>query len=415
MITIPRLPRQQQAQITQRGSLLTGGYNLFDIDDLQQRTDDEEVEVRFYQMLQTPENLLLSLAQKTLVFGLSATADLPRCVHHFDLAWIESQNLLLPTTEEDRSDIQKLNAEKAALRENHMSVVQVDGLDIADPFQKRLSDFLEAVTHNDEFDEDASGYRSQRMHRFFAAFLWLLSHGGDRPRQLLFLNTFRQVKQLFTTFATYAKEAGVFIVEVQPHTSLFDAFTIQIAGQEATVIFFNTVFATQVRQNEAAEQAFTQLFWTPNPVVVVTQYLSAGNGVNLQYTNEERGPEQDFTHIALLEAPYYFFTKPDADEQSLEEVFAGHKENIWYQAKLFFAKFISLSRFRQVLGTISRPAKWNSDYRQGSTANDCLLNQLAIFIQALGRVERAWHTTPNQVALLSPEVFRTFQSLRQSK
>src|SRR3989440_12946660 len=62
--TIPRLPGQQQPQTSPRGSLLSGGYNLFDISDLQQRTDNEEVEVRFYQMLQTPENLLRALAQK---------------------------------------------------------------------------------------------------------------------------------------------------------------------------------------------------------------------------------------------------------------------------------------------------------------------------------------------------------------
>jgi hypothetical protein len=33
--------------------------------------------------------------------------------------------------------------------------------------------------------------------------------GGDRPRELLFLNSFLQVQLLFTTFASHAKEAGV--------------------------------------------------------------------------------------------------------------------------------------------------------------------------------------------------------------
>jgi hypothetical protein len=409
--TIPRLPRQQSTQATQRSSLLSGGYNLFDIDELQQLTDNEEVEVYYYQMLQTPENLLHTLAEKYLVFGLSATADLPRCVHHFDLDWLEKQNLLLPITDEDREDIQFMSAQKAARRGGHsMSVVQIDGLDRADAFQESLYQFLEAVARNDEFGEDtAGGHRSLRMHRFFAALLYLLNQGGDRPRQLLFLNTFRQVRLLFTTFATHAEEAGLYKVEGLPDTPWFAAFTVTIANHRATVVFFNAELATQVRQSREAERAFARLFWTPDPVIVVTQYLSAGNGVNLQYTNEEEGPEQDFTHIGLLEAPYYFFTKPDPQEQSVEEVFAGHKENIWYQAKLFFAKQISHARFLQALSTIHRPGEWNQRYRQGSTATDCLFNQLAIFIQALGRVERAWHETPPQVALLSPEVFRTFQ------
>ncbi len=181
--TIPQLPRQQQAQTTQRGSLLSGGYNLFDISDLQQRTDNEEVEVYYYQMLQTPENLLHSLAEKFLIFGLSATADIPRCVHHFDLDWFEKQNLLLPTTDEDRADIQLMSVQKAKKRGGHqMSVAQVDGLDRADPFQERLYQFLEAVAHNDEFGEDtAGGHRSQRMHRFFSTLLWLLDQGVPVP------------------------------------------------------------------------------------------------------------------------------------------------------------------------------------------------------------------------------------------
>src|SRR5204863_4933164 len=133
---IPRLPRQQPAQTTQRGSLLSGGYDLFDISDLQQRTDNEEVEVQYYQMLQTPENLLRALAQKFLVFGLSATADLPRCLHHFDLDWIEKQGLLLPIIDEDRADIQQMSAEKAKKRgSNGMSVALVDSLSTTDAFQ----------------------------------------------------------------------------------------------------------------------------------------------------------------------------------------------------------------------------------------------------------------------------------------
>src|ERR1019366_2440422 len=139
IITMPRLSHNQQTQMTPRGGLLNGGYNVFDISDLGQRTDDEEVEVHFYQMLQTPENLLHTLAQKFLIFGLSATADLPRCVHHFDLNWLEQQGLLLHTTDEDRNDIQLLSMQKATQRGNHgMNVIQVDNLDTTDAFQDRL-------------------------------------------------------------------------------------------------------------------------------------------------------------------------------------------------------------------------------------------------------------------------------------
>lgn len=410
ILAIAHLPHYQQPQRTLRGHLLSSGFNVFDIDDLHQRTDNEEVEVRFYQMLQTPENVLCSLAQHSLVFGLSATAELERCIHHFDLDWLRKEGLSHDTTDDDRADIQRMKAEKAEKRVSKMRVSQIDSLDMSDPFQERLARFLEAVARNDEFSDDANSHRSQRLHRFFTSLLWIGTHGGNRPRQLLFFNSFQQIKLLFTVFASHAKEAGIYEAEPLPDTPWFHTFTIVLNNQRATIVFFNAELSTQVRLNKEAERAFTRLFWTPDPVIVVTQYLSAGNGVNLYYTNEEDGADQDFTHIGLLEAPYYFFTKPDPFEMDLHDVLAGRKENIWYQAKLFYAKLISHARFQQVLSTINRPGKWNGEYAQGSTARDCLYNKLAIFIQALGRVERVWHETPAQVALLSPDVFQVFQA-----
>jgi hypothetical protein len=406
---IAQFPSHHQGQMTQRGTLLDGGYSLFDIDDLQQRTDNEEVEVHHYQMLQTPEGLLRALAESYLVFGLSATADLPRSVHHFDLAWLDGEGLLLPTTPEDRADIERLSAKKAALRGNQIIVAQINVLDIADPFQERLHVFLEAVAHDDEFVEDKGGHRSNRMHRFWAALLWLLAQGGEQQRMLLFLNSFHQVRQLFTTFARHAAEADIYTVKPLQDTQWFDAVTIMVGERQIRIVFFDAALATQTHQNKDVDHAFNSLFWCDDPVVVVTQYLSAGNGVNLQYTNEEGGAKRDFTHIALLESPYFFFIKPD-EEMSPIEILAAHKANIWYQAKLFAAKQISEDRFRQVLGTINRPSEWNLRYRQGSTATDWLFNQIAIFIQALGRIERAWSPTPDQVVLMAPEVFSAFQA-----
>lgn len=414
--SIGQFPRRSQDISGLRGELLDSGYNLFDIDELGQITDSEEVAVTFYQMLQTPENLLRALARRHLVFGLSATADLPRCVHHFDLDWLEEQALLLPTLEEDRADIQQMSAEKAAMRGSTMSLAEVNSLDPVDPAQEGLRRFLDAVAHDDEFGDDTSeGHRGQRMHRFFATLRWLLTHGGERPRLLLFLNTFRQVHQLLTTFAERAAESGVFTAE--PHlrarkneiTRWFEAFRLTLWGQRMTIVFFNAALAADVRQSSEADAAFKALFYEDEPVIVVTQYLSAGNGVNLTYADTEGGPERDFTHIALLEAPYFFFSKPD-EEMAPDEVFASRKANIWYQAKLYFARQISERRFKQVLETLAHPAEWNQHYRQGSTAADCLVNQLAIFIQAIGRVERSRQPTPDQVALLAPEVFRVFQA-----
>ncbi|MGZ3609803.1 MAG: hypothetical protein ACXWOL_11335 [Ktedonobacteraceae bacterium] len=79
------------------------------------------------------------------------------------------------------------------------------------------------------------------------------------------------MQKSLTTFASHAKEAGVYTIESLPDTPWFNAFKISIGSYQATVVFFNAELATQVRKSREAERAFTELFWTRDPVVVVTQ------------------------------------------------------------------------------------------------------------------------------------------------
>src|SRR5260370_675751 len=141
--------------------------------------------------------------------------------------------------------------------------------------------------------------------------------------------------------------------------------------------------------------------------MVVTQYLSAGNGVNLQYLPDRNSDDEhrgDYTITALLEQTYYYFSPLDND-QTEEEQAAILKENIWYLAKLFFSKAISEQQFRQMLSTLNHPGAWNTRYRShADTEIDALYNDIATFIQALGRIERTWREMPDQTVLLSPEV-----------
>lgn len=88
---IRQIPQRYQAQATQFGQLLDSGYNLYEIHDLQQTSDRDEVDFRHFAINTTPEKLLLSLAIHNLVFGLSATADIPRCVRSFSEEWLRQQ------------------------------------------------------------------------------------------------------------------------------------------------------------------------------------------------------------------------------------------------------------------------------------------------------------------------------------
>lgn len=414
MAQISQHPRPGHTQKTQLGSLLESGYSFYDIEELQQRTDRDEVGVRHYSMYLTPELILATLARHNLVFGLSATADIERCVHHFSLDWLKQQEInVIPLEDVDRQIIQSLNAAKAAARGNQIQVVPLTDLDVSDPAQRSLDRFLSGVATDEDFGQETrSGHLKRRVQQFFATMLWMAEHAEDRDTLLLFLTTFRQIKLVFDRYGTPDEQQ--FLITKRTSNRWFDVYTLALQGRKFTVVFYNAQMGNTVRQSQHAQEIFDALFWEQRPVVVVTQYLSAGNGVNLQYRPAADSTPQDFTHIGLLEAPYFYFSKPDPD-QPQDEVEATLRENIWYQAKLFASKTIKYDRFQYALSTLHASSEWNQRYQTDpSTAPDALLNHMSAFMQALGRVERIWTPMKDQTVLMSREVFGCFQAFCSS-
>ncbi len=399
-----------QEHPTQLSALLETGYSLYDIHDLQQRTDQEEVQVRHYGIHLTPERILYSLAQHNLVFGLSATADIKRHVHHFNMGWLNQQVNSIPVDETDKEIIRNLNHKKAAQRANRIEIAPLDGLDSADDYQHRLDQFISAAAKDEDFgNETREGHLKRRIQLFFAALLWLCKHAsGGGSTSLLFLNTFKQVQLIFDRYGN--PDGGLFEIKARTANDWFEVYDLSLQERHFVVVFYNAQKGNAIRQNQQAQDTFDELFWEGAPVVVVTQYLSAGNGVNLQYwSSREKTKRLDFMHIGLLETPYFYFGKPDSD-LTWEDKMALLKENIWYQAKLYTGNVITEQRFLQVLSTLNDPWEWNRRYQaDANTRFDALFNHMSTFMQALGRIERIWGEMPDQTALLSREVYRHFQ------
>jgi len=418
MARLSSYARIDDAAFTTRESLLEGGYSLYDIKDLQQITDREEVEVHHYGMSLTPEAVLYTLAQHNLVFGLSATADIPRQVHNFDLDWLRQKNILIEVDEEDKAIVQELNQRKAAIRKNSIHLDVLQGLDLTDSYQYQLDQFVQAVSTEEDFGDDNAGgeYLRQRVRLFFATLLWIGRQIEEKPddnyNSLLFFTTFKQIQFIFNQYSI--PENDLFTINKREHegTHWFQVYDIVIQQHCFTVVFYNAQLTQTVRHNPRAQRLFDSLFWGKQPTIVVTQYLSAGNGVNLQYLPHENSTDddrRDFTIIGLLERPYYYFNPLDPDKSANEQAII-QKKNIWYLAKLFFSKALSEHQFRQLLSTLNYPGTWNSRYRShADTQMDALYNDIATFIQALGRIERIWEKMPGQTVLLSSEVDLRFQ------
>ncbi len=406
--------RVEQPLYTERGTLLENGYSLYEIKHLQQVSDVDEVEVRHYGMHLTPEKILHALARSNFVFGLSATADIPRHVHNFDINWLKQQNInVVELDEEDKLLIQTLTQKKAVGRDNQIHVHYLKGLDFQDDYQKRLEDFIQVLSTHTDFGEEKSqgNYLKDRVRLFFSTLLWMCNNSKNHQAHLIFLNTFAQIKLAFDQFPS--PQGDLFrISKMLTSTSLFEAYNIDLRDNVFTVVFYNAKVGHLIRQSQPAQEEFEALFWNGKPVILVTQYQSAGNGINLQYRPDANSTrKQDFTSISLLEAPYYYLGKVDT-ENSWDDQMAARKESIWYQAKLFFGKAISEKQFRRVLGTLAYSDEWNSLYRlDPGTAKDALFNNMATFIQAVGRIERIWDKMDDdQHVLLSPEVHKQFQA-----
>ena len=412
---ISQLPRQHRLQNNRFDELLEQGYGFYEIQELQQETDPDEVEFRYLTIYSTPEKIMSILARNNLVFGLSATADIPRLVQNFNMDWLERQEGLevFDATDEDIAIIEQLNQDKREARANQIAVVEAKTL--SDYKRDDIIRFIEAVAKDAEFGaDDPSGYRRGRAEQFFSTLLWIIENRDPdtlaTDTHLLFFNSFSQIKYIFNRRERLNGE--LFRIERKYDDPLFEAYDIDFAGQTFVVIFYNAAQAKNFRASDEMQERYESLFWEGNPVICVTQYSSAGNGVNLQYypTPQHKGNEieQDFLNIHLLDTPYFYFGKVDWDK-TIDENTATVKQSLWYLAKLYEGNLINRDEFEAALRRI-RFENLNQKYHKEwvTKAEESYYNRIAALIQAIGRIERVWSPMPDQTVVMNQEVWNLF-------
>jgi hypothetical protein len=416
---VSQLPRKKYHQETRFDNLLEEGFGLYEVQELGQETDPDEVEFRYFSIYTTPERILSSLARTNLVFGLSATADIPRLVRNFNEQWLRKQEGLNYIEVED-SDIEiigHLNEHKQNNnRKNSIEVIQGKTLD--DYQSQDIRHLVEGVARDSDFGGDSS-YHKKRLELFFATLYWIIeTKTPDELKtdtHLLFLNTFRQIKYVFRNHTRWNNQS--FHIEKHNPDSLFDVYFLNFEGKRFIVIFYDAEQARFIQANEITKHAYDELFWQELPVLVITQYPSAGNGVNLQYypdqhskenESEENKNKVDFLNIHLLEAPHFYFGRWEQNK-TLADNYITLKQNIWYMAKLYEGQVITRNDFEKALSLIHTIDLNTAYHTNSSTRDDAILNRIATFIQAIGRIERVWREMPNQTVILSKEVWQIFE------
>lgn len=363
----------------------------------------DEVDMHQNTMHITPEYLIWQLCQANLLFGISATGDLPRYVKTFDLKWLQDNCNYIPIDDQDKALIAEMKAQKEQTR-NYDVRFDLAGLL---PYSHPLNNFLDRLTTEGVFGEQgqiAITARRTVVNRFLETLRWIVQHSHNQAH-LVFANSINYILLLLEqkrSMSELGYDDLAQYLEVrrpssdEPSERMMQEYRLTFEGQPVYVILLN---AEKARKRRLATFQYDSRF---GPLVVVTQYETAANGVNLEWTDETKR-RYDFQGIHLLEGKHFYFEQQQ-DETDSKRPVDTDKMFVWQAWKLAEGRQISQRQLRTYMGN------WqNTGFNAISVFNsavykktpDYLLNQVALFDQAFGRVDRkpnSTHTTEVRLA-----------------
>ncbi|MCL5123452.1 MAG: hypothetical protein M1511_02925 [Deltaproteobacteria bacterium] len=390
-------------------SIYYKGYNFFRLVRNAYLTAPDEVRIDQKKLTISPEYIIWRVCQSNLVFALSATGDIKRYINSFDLNWLERSCNYLPIDETDKNIVNALKKAKESKRQYDIFLSIATQL----PKNHPLNRALDQLGRDSFFQEDILGedqdtaikFRKRAVNLFLETLRWIVNESQNKSH-LVFLNSFKYIEKLFQSNSGLPLS---FYKEIEHYFEIHDIansgnreYSIQFEAKDCQVIFLDAA-----KGREMEDQIFKQK-QQGVPLVVVTTYPTASNGVNLKWIplsdSGDVSDSKDFEGIHLLEAPHFYFNGKDDDDGDIDR----EKMFIWQIWKLFANHQISEKQFVVALrelniGQVNQLYKNSLDY---------LLNQIAVFYQALGRVDRQWKNTSKMEVRLasgSPGVVELFE------
>lgn len=325
------------------------------------------------------------------------------------------QPLYIDIQSEDIADIDIMNREKWQIRESDGKIA----FDIATPFCKDgnpdLFKILEVIFREYKSSHfSTKDFQKGRIFHFFGILDYIIQNPlpaeAKEDTHLAFFDSFEQIKLLLEleTMSDYIyKELKHHFVVVKQKEDFH--YEVSYRNKDFIIILLNAKLSKRLDENIKDKKQYEELFWREPavPVIIITQYASASNGINLTYfPNKEAKIEKediDFRTIHLIDAPHYYFEKIN-DNETAKEKKVRAKKDIWKLAKLSHRKAISKQHFDLFLAD----SKFLNGFYKKNT-RDFDLNQIAKFIQALGRIERVRRKMGHQRIRISDDVYNTFQ------
>lgn len=391
------------------------GFRLIKLAKRTNNFDPTSAELGQVELFTSPEAVIAKLSDSNLVFALSATTDIPRTLKCFNIEWLKENATFIPLDAEDFAIIKYRRDVKRDKRKTNVKLKIADQLKEDHPLSVIFKGLLENGTFSKTNDLDGSA--NPRYERLLRVFNTLYdSTNSDKFSHLIFVSTFSEIKGILD----YKKgnNALVFIgidqrvfnsTRIYSHNDRF--YNVTLNGKECSVLLLNSEDAKELQENVDSLENYRKCFELKEKVFVITQYKSASNGVNLPCFQNMGTLQSDFEGIHLLEQNHFWFD--NSEEQS--QLKNNEKQALWYLWKLLDSGQIDTSQFKICLSARDPRNPYKMDIRKFNAlykdkADEKILNSIALFHQAIGRIERRDEELLEVDVTLDRQVFDDFHS-----
>lgn len=421
------------------------GFSCWLFTPAQEQTDSLRIAQQRAHIPTTPEALLVALASRNLVFGLSATAMVQRTLGHFDMKWVtwalqrlthvrrhsqvDASVPLLPlpimaTAESDEAQqaiIAALSMSKARLRNNQLTTqVQdftesssVSGAAIAEALAQLPAEFFQ--DDNTAVSEIAKEYRRDSLQAMLNIVFIAGVSSAEHQGHLAYANSLRFFRKwLGCVSAAASRERLASYFSQSPPEPCAVAVIESLAGSPwftyvwlaRQPLLLCWLTADSQKDPQFATE-YAKAFASGIKVLVFTQVASATNGINLNIDMPDRKTmpdsnartqnvngklrNQDLSCIYLYEGRHFYFST--SFSPSGEPEMTGIGAQIRQLQKLRQGAFVSQLDYQKGIASLmqGQARKVNYlNYELYKNTTDYQANAAADVQQQIGRIERVW-------------------------
>ncbi|MEM8940319.1 MAG: hypothetical protein AAGC64_13345 [Bacteroidota bacterium] len=379
------------------------GYRLIKLLKRTNTFDPNSAELSQVELFTTPESLVAKLSDTNLVFALSATTDLPRTLRCFNLEWLKNNTPYIPLDDEDYALIKKLRDQKSEIRNTTVNLKIAQPLNEESELQKAL---LSLWNVNYFSDNGSHKFLLDRASKTLNNIYEILY--SNKFAHLIFLTTFKEIRNILIRDSTVDDALKAFGNSDFNAKAIIDRtnkyYHLKWHGKSCNLIFLSADDAKKLEESKKALSKYRTAF-EANKVIVITQYNSASNGVNLP-CYDEWGNQTDFRGLHLLEENHFWFDDEEKDFSKFKNI---EKQAFWYLWKLWDYRQIDKVSFKSFLNKRAP----NNSYKPHIKAFNKLyketpekiLNAVSLYHQAIGRIERERQNIPEVDITLDECVF----------